>query len=154
MIKVKYKRLNENARLPEKTHDSDYCYDVWAISEEEIAPRVWKYGLGFALQIDRHNSGIVNEVEPTIVGFDLRPRSSIWKTGMQLCNSIGMIDENYCGEIAAIFYHVMPEMPRYKVGDKIAQICFTETKPLQFLEVKDLAQTDRGEGGFGSTGLC
>ena len=53
MLKVKIKKLVENAVIPFKTHDSDFCYDCVATSEEEIAPGVWKYGLGLAFQIER-----------------------------------------------------------------------------------------------------
>ena len=53
-MKVKIKILDEKAVMPFKTHEGDFCYDCVAVSEEEIAPNVWKYGLGIALQIDRN----------------------------------------------------------------------------------------------------
>ena len=46
---------DENAVMPSKAHDDDFCYDCYAVSEEEVAPNVWKYGLGFALQIENRN---------------------------------------------------------------------------------------------------
>ena len=52
-MKVKVKKLNENAVIPFKTYEKDFCYDVVAVSEEEVAPNVWKYGIGLAFQIDR-----------------------------------------------------------------------------------------------------
>ena len=52
----------------------------------------------------------------------------------------------------AVFYHVMPNMPRYKVGDKILQIKLNCTESLDFIEVDELTKTERGDGGFGSTG--
>ena len=52
-MKVKVKKLNENAVIPFKTYERDFCYDVVAVSEEEVAPNVWKYGIGLAFQIDR-----------------------------------------------------------------------------------------------------
>lgn len=51
----------------------------------------------------------------------------------------------------AVFYHVMPNMPRYKVGDKILQIHLNVTEPIHFIEVDELTATERGDGGFGST---
>ena len=86
------------------------------------------------------------------VSIDARPRSSIWKTGMILSNCEGTIDELYRGECAAIFYHLLPNMPKYEVGDKICQIKLGFTVPIQFVEVDELSETARGEDGFGSTG--
>lgn len=144
-MRVKIKRLNPNAIIPQKAHDSDFCYDCYAVSEEEVAPGVWKYGLGFALQLDTEHA------EHVRMGFRLCPRSSIYKTGMQLANSIAVIDEAYTGEICAIFYHVMSNMPRYKVGDKICQLHADVSYNIDFVEVDELDSTDRGDGGFGSS---
>lgn len=52
-MEVKIKKLHPDAVIPYKTYPSDFCYDVVAVSEEEVAPNVWKYGLGLAFQIDR-----------------------------------------------------------------------------------------------------
>lgn len=147
-MKILFKKLDENAQMPVKAegHEADFCYDCFAVSEEEIAPNVWKYSLGFALQP-------VNEFDGyNIRGIKLRARSSIWKTGMVLSNSVGTVDEIYTGCISAVFYHVMPNMPRYHVGEKVCQICLERTESLQFEEVHELRKTARGDGGYGSTG--
>ena len=143
---VKVKRLNDKAVIPFKKHDSDFCYDVVATSCEEIAPNVYKYGTGLAFQIDR------NGVLGYNVSIDFRPRSSVWQTGMVLANCTGTIDEDYRGEVSAIFYHIFPDMPIYKVGDRIGQIKIGTTLPICFEEVEELGNTQRGDGGFGSTG--
>lgn len=146
-MQVKVKKVNENAVIPFKTHDNDFCYDCVAVSEEEIAPNVWKYGLGLAFEMER------DDVDDNIIySIDARPRSSIWKTGMILSNCEGTIDELYRGEVMAVFYHVMPNMPRYKVGDRICQIKIGATVSIKFIEVNELNDTSRGEGGYGSTG--
>lgn len=150
MITIKVKKLNNNAKLPTKAHSSDFCYDCVAVTEEEIAPNVWKYGLGLSFEIDRQSCyfayGDLN------LSIDARPRSSIWKTGMILSNCVGTIDEDYRGEVCAIFYHVFPDRPRYKIGDKIIQIKLGEAESVKFKEVRELSSTERGSGGFGSTG--
>lgn len=173
-MKVKIKKLNENAVIPFKAYDKDFCYDVVAVSEEEVAPNVWKYGFGLAFQIDRgfetlikdkglrYVGALTKEVErnteidtrksPIIFSIDFRPRSSVWKTGMVLSNCEGTIDELYTGEISAVFYHIMTDMPRYKVGDRIGQIKIGVTFPIEFIEVNELSETERGTGGYGSTG--
>lgn len=143
---VKVKKLNDKAVIPFKKHDSDFCYDVVATSCEEIAPNVYRYGIGLAFQIER------NDVLCYNLSIDFRPRSSVWQTGMVLANSTGTIDEDYRGEVSAIFYHIFPDMPIYKVGDRIGQIKIGTTLPICFEEVEELGNTQRGAGGFGSTG--
>lgn len=167
-MEVKIKKLHKDAVIPFKTYPSDFCYDVVAVSEEEVAPNVWKYGLGFALQIERPPLSdydkfrviMLRKGEDEIkkernsqsnLSIDLRPRSSIYKTGMILSNCEGTIDENYTNEISAIFYHILPNMPRYKVGDKIGQIKIGVTFPINFIEVEELDKKDRGMNGYGST---
>lgn len=160
-MKVKVKYTNEQARelyhnasgnesqFPFKKYDEDFCYDVVATSCTEIAPNVYKYGIGLAFQIERVG-GLT--VAPMKLSIDLRPRSSVWKTGMVLSNCTGTIDETYTGEVSAIFYHLFPDMPIYKVGERIGQIKIGLTYPIKFVEVDELDGTMRGAGGFGSTG--
>ena len=140
--------MHPDAVVPYKTHEEDFCYDCVAVSEEEVAPNVWKYGLGLAFQIDREDY----QENDVIFSIDARPRSSVWKTGMILSNCEGTIDELYRGEVSAVFYHVMPNMPRYKVGDRICQIKLGWTEKLKFEVVDALDDTARGDSGYGSTG--
>lgn len=163
-MKVRFKRLHPDAVVPFKKYPEDFCYDVVATSEEQIAPNVWKYGIGLAFEIQGKPEDLVVENEfgkdllripqgrDWNVSLDLRPRSSIYKTGMVLSNAVGTVDDLYRGEVSAIFYHVFTEMPRYRVGDRIGQIKLGITLPLEFEEVDELGQTDRGDGGYGSTG--
>ena len=151
-MKVKFKRLHKDAVIPSKKIEDDFCFDLTAVTEEEIAPNVWRYGFGFALQIV-NNMRIEPIKEYCSLCFSIRPRSSVWKTGMILSNCIGTVDEGYTGEISAVFYHVMPNMERYHIGDRIAQLYFDQTtKFLDFIEVNKLDETERGSNGYGSTG--
>lgn len=146
-MKVKLKKINQKAKIPFKARPGDFCYDVIAVSEEEIAPNIWKYGLGLAFEIVKEEQDEMN------IAIDFRPRSSVWKTGMILSNCEGTIDELYRGEVMAVFYHLKTDMPRYKVGDRIGQIKLGFTLPMEFEEVEELnMNTERGTGGFGSTG--
>lgn len=168
-MEVKFKKYNKNAKIPEKAYDKDFCYDVYAVSEEEVAPNVWKYGLGFGLQIERGVEPILKQkqeifgriedifttidlsVSPINLSIDIRPRSSVWKTGMSLSNCEGTGDEGYTNEYSAVFYHVMPNMPRYMVGDKIAQLKIGIAFPITFKEVEEFEETERGMRGYGSS---
>jgi dUTP pyrophosphatase len=152
-MKVRIKKLNEKAVMPFKTYDKDFCYDVVATSCEEVAPNVYKYGIGLAFEIVRPR--IVKEELCELVysiSIDFRPRSSVWETGLVLSNCEGTIDELYRGEVRAVFYHVMPDMPIYKVGDRIGQIKLGITIPIDFEWADELSDSERGDGGYGSTG--
>lgn len=164
-MKVKLKKLRDSARLPVHGKPGDFCYDVWATSEEELAPNVWCYGLGFKYEIERDELFTpFSAFDPAYlrkrcvlddydVAITFRPRSSIWKTGMSLSNGPGTLDEFFRGEAKAIFYHLMTHMPRYQIGDKIGQIYVSVAPKVTFEFVDEINEnTERGEGGFGSTG--
>lgn len=143
-LKLKVKVLLSNGgKLPKKAHVRDACYDVYATSIKDLGDGRVEYGLGIHLQPEQMGKGIQ---------FDFRPRSSIHKTGMILSNCIGTGDENYTGEYKAVFYNVIKELPNYKVGDRILQMQVTKPLNIEFEVVEKLSQTDRGSGGFGSTG--
>lgn len=159
-MKVKFKRFHEDAKIPTKAYSGDFCYDVYAVTEEEVAPNVWKYGLGFGVQIERGDEEIITfesaffkasvlsidfKESPVNLAIDLRPRSSVWKTGMVLSSCIGTIDEGYTNEISAVYYHVFPHMPRYKVGDRVGQIKIGCAFPITFEEVNELEERERSE---------
>lgn len=142
-FRVKFKKFDDNAKLPQKAHKSDACYDVFATSVKDLGDGRVEYGLGFGLQ---PNSFL------DVLQFDFRPRSSIHKTGLVLANSIGTGDTNYTGEYKAVFYNVIKELPNYEVGDRILQMQVSVPTNVEFIEVDSLEETDRGNGGFGSTG--
>jgi dUTP pyrophosphatase len=137
---VKIKLLDKNAKIPNKINDTDACYDVVATSREDYGDGRIKYGLGFALEL------------PSSTQLDLRARSSVHKTGLILSNCIGTGDEEYRGEYMAIFYHVIPTLPPYDVGDRILQIQLRNRENIGFVLTSELNETPRGLGGFGSTG--
>ena len=166
-MKIKFLKYKENAVIPFKKHNDDFCYDLVAVSEEEIAPNVWKYGFGFGLQIERSMENVTMRKppysrfpdfalelkdSPLNLSIDIRPRSSVWQTGMVLSNCEGTVDEGYTNEISAVFYHVNKDLPRYKVGDRIAQMKVGFTFPCDFVEVDKFNETERGMNGYGSTG--
>jgi dUTP pyrophosphatase len=151
MIDVFYKKLNEGAKVPSIAKDGDFGYDVVATSCEEIAPNVYKYGLGLAFEISEYDLD-QRYGDGWAASLRLAPRSSIWKTGMVLSNSTGIIDRDYRGEVSAVFYHVMPDLPKYEVGDRIGQIYVEYSERMNLYRKDHLSETERGTGGYGSTG--
>lgn len=148
-LTVNYKNINGEGVIPFKNHESDFCYDLTATSVEEIFPNVYKYGVSLGFQIERSEEDSDEEV---LLSLDIRPRSSIYKTGMSLANATGTIDELYTGEVFLIFYHVMKDLPKYEKGDRIGQMKLGFSVPIIFNEVGEFSETARGNEGFGSTG--
>lgn len=86
-------------------------------------------------------------------GFYLFPRSSISKTPLRLSNSIGIIDYGYRGNLIAAVDNVSDEDYKIVSGSRLFQICSNTLDPISFELIDELSQTERGEGGFGSTGV-
>jgi len=137
---IKIKLLHPNAQVPKKAINTDACYDVIATSKKDLGDGRIHYGLGFALEI------------PENTQLDLRSRSSIHKTGLILSNCIGTGDEEYRGEYQAYFYHVIPTLSPYNVGDRILQIQLRTKEDVVFEVTNELSETQRNTGSFGSTG--
>lgn len=153
-MQVKIKKLNPNAVIPKYAKPGDAGMDLVATSIISDTPEQITYGMGVALEIPEGFVGLIF------------PRSSIRKTGLQQSNSVGVCDSGYRGELQATFNKVFgsermyDEMKvkevqpneYYKVGDRIAQIMIIPYPPIEFVEVDELSNTERGEDGFGSTG--
>jgi len=80
----------------------------------------------------------------------LFPRSSVSKKNLRLCNSVGVIDSGYRGEIILKFDKNGENL--YEEGDRVGQLMIVPVPSVQFVEVTNLPGSDRGDGGFGSTG--
>lgn len=146
-MKVKIKKLRPEAVIPTKAHITDAGFDLTAVSYEQDKYGCHVYGFGLAMEIPVGCVGLIF------------PRSSVAKYNVTLTNCVGVIDPGYRGEVMAKFKDAQPETdttiltrPRYKIGDRVAQIIFVQLPPTVFSETKDLADSDRGKGGYGSTG--
>jgi dUTP pyrophosphatase len=142
-MKVNIKKISENAVIPTYAKDGDAGIDLVATSMKFDGTQI-TYGTGLAMEIPNGFVGLVF------------PRSSIRKTDLSLSNSVGVIDSGYRGEIQATFNQRSLSSQSgsfvYGVGDRIAQIIIIPYPPIEFNEVNELSDTERGEGGFGSTG--
>jgi dUTP pyrophosphatase len=140
-MQVRIKKLNESAVIPSYAKDGDAGMDLIATSIIGEEPFQITYGLGVALEIPKGFVGLVF------------PRSSIRKTDLSLTNCVGVIDSGYRGELQATFRkHKGVASKTYEVGDRVAQIMIIPHPPIEFHVVDELSDTERGEGGFGSTG--
>jgi dUTP pyrophosphatase len=92
--------------------------------------------------------------EEKLESYYLYPRSSISKTPLMLANHVGVVDSGYRGKIMAALRHVTGNIPYdIKRGDRLIQICSRDLSPFDFRLSTELSSSDRGEGGFGSTGV-
>ena len=85
-------------------------------------------------------------------GYYLYPRSSLSKTPLRLANSIGIIDSSYRGEIMAAVDNISDQDFEIKQGERLFQLCSSTLEPINYIITDKLSETDRGKGGFGSTG--
>jgi dUTP pyrophosphatase len=140
-MKVRIKKLNKNAVIPSYAKDGDAGMDLVATRIISNTTFDISYGTDLAMEIPNGFVGLVF------------PRSSIRKYELVLSNSVGVIDSGYRGELQATFKKENGlDSLTYKVGDRIAQIIIIPYPPIEFDEVAELSDTERGDGGFGSTG--
>jgi len=139
-LKIKIKKLHPNAVIPVYAKDGDAALDLHAT---EIMKD--KYGNYVYL------TGIALEIPMGFVGL-LLPRSSVSKTSLALANSVGVIDSGYRGEIMLKYRHVNNLNTAYKIGDRVGQLMIIPHPKIEFIEAEELSTTERGDGGFGSTG--
>ena len=169
-MNVRIKKLHKDAVIPTYAHDTDCGMDLTAVSKtfDEYGNVVYGFGLAF-------------EIPEGYAGF-IFPRSSNHKSRMLMTNSVGVIDAGFRGEVTAKFAQRtsfgIPEkfLPRikylltgkmgmcklssydaanlnnYKIGDRVAQMVILPYPKIEFVEVDELSDTERGTGGYGSTG--
>ena len=140
-MKVKIKKLNENAVIPSYLKNGDAGMDLTAVSKGyDIECDTFNYGTGLAIEIPFGYVGL------------LFPRSSISKKDLSLSNAVGVIDSGYRGEIIFKFTEIGDSLKYYALGDRIGQLIILPYPQIQFQEVDELSETERGIGGYGSTG--
>lgn len=146
MIEIKYIK-DEWAQDPIKKYDQDAGWDVTAI-DRKVEKRN-------GLLVITYNVGLRFEI-PTGYFMDMRARSSVCKTGMWLSNGVGTIDATYRGPVSMVFYKLGYDLDgsEYQIGDRIGQLVFPQVPidEIKLIKVKELSTTERGEGGYGSTG--
>jgi dUTP pyrophosphatase len=137
-LPIRLQRLSPLATPPSQASSGAAGYDLTAISVEHNAElNSWTYDTGIALEI------------PTGYEGQLRARSSISRRGAYMAMGVGTIDSDYRGPIRAVF---ISKLQPYAVGERIAQLVVARVEACTFESVDQLSETDRGLGGFGSTG--
>lgn len=150
-MRVEIKKLHKDAVIPSYAKFGDAGMDLTAVSKEIDDYGNESYGTGLAIEIPVDYVGLIF------------PRSSISKFHLDLANAVGVIDSGYRGEIICKFKptphftigshntNMLKVNMSYEIGDRIAQIIIMPVPEVTFIEVDELSETDRGDGGFGST---
>ena len=139
-VELKIKKLHPNAVIPCYAKAGDAGMDLVAVSEE------WNKNNTMVT----YDTGLSVEIPEGYVGL-LFPRSSVSKTTLNLANSVGVIDSGYRGSLMLKFRY-LEEGDVYDVGDRVAQLVIMKLPFVEITEVAELSSSERGEGGFGSTG--
>ena len=141
-VLVKVKKLDSNAVVPSYSKVGDAGMDLTITKEIENTSFSVSYGFGIAMEIPKGYVGLVF------------PRSSVRNQDLILSNCVGVIDSGYRGELQATFKKTQGlDSIKYKVGERGAQIIILPYPTIYMTEVPELSDTERGSGGFGSTGL-
>jgi dUTP pyrophosphatase len=142
-VELPVAKLTENAVLPTRAHEGDAGLDLYACEAAHIGPgERWSVGTGVAVEIPEGHAGLV------------LPRSGLARDyGISLVNAPGLIDAGYRGELRVLLLNNDPaDIFRINAGDRIAQLVLVPIAIAAVVEAPGLADSARGEGGFGSSG--
>lgn len=145
-MKVRIKKLNEKAVMPFYAKEGDACMDLTATSMTRLDDDVIEYGTGLAFEVPEGHVML------------LFPRSSVTNKSLMLKNSVGVVDSGYRGEVKLRFdswdaYSETEDGKRvYEVGERIGQFMIIPRPHMEIELAEELTDTERGEGGYGSTG--
>lgn len=141
---IKYKKLNDLAKEPSRGSAAAAGYDLYAATNEATpvpAHSTIKIGTGLAFELP----------EGTFAGIFARSGLAT-KHGLRPANCVGVCDSDYRGEYIVAIHNDTDQEQIIEPGDRIAQMILLPYVSMTFEEVTDLSDTDRGDGGFGSTG--
>lgn len=141
-LKIKLVNTDIVTNIPKYAKKGDAGLDLTATSETIID----ESGFGYI----EYGTNIAMEIPEGYYGM-LVPRSSISKTGMILASSPSTIDSGYRGEIKCRFKWIKDSI-KYNVGERIAQLIILPYPNIELIVVEELTETERGDGGFGSSG--
>jgi dUTP pyrophosphatase len=142
-VELAVTRLSEDATLPTRAHSGDAGLDLYAAEEAVLEPgERASVGTGIAVEIPEAHAGLV------------LPRSGLAaRNGIALVNSPGLIDAGYRGEVRVLLLNTdRSKVFEIGVGDRIAQLLLTPFAEATPVEVPQLTLSERGDGGFGSSG--
>lgn len=141
---IKYKKLNELAKVPTRGSDSAAGYDLYAATEVKII--IYPHS---TLMI---STGLSLELPDGYFGAIFARSGLASKQGLRPANCVGVVDSDYRGEVKVALHNDTDLVQSFEAGDRIAQLVLLPYVEMTFVETEELTETERGEDGFGSTG--
>jgi len=140
-MRLKVKRLHPDAELPVRKREGDAGLDLYSVEEVVLKPGQWvAVPTGIAVEIPEGHFGLIKD-----------------RSGLALKHALhclaGVVDENYRGEIKVVLINLGNEEVKLEKGTRIAQLLIVPYTKVEPVEVEVLSDTERGEKGFGSSGL-
>ena len=146
-MQVKIKRLNESATLPTRGSNQAAGYDLYACIDKDMA-----YRSIYPHETQKIGTGLAVEIPEGYFGAIFARSGIATKRGLRPANCVGVIDSDYRGEIVVALHNDSDDTRMIKRDERIAQLVIMPYLPVEFTEVDELDSTERGSGGFGSTG--
>lgn len=153
---VKIKKLYEDAKIPTYGTPEAACADLYAYLPDDMEG-VKHYLERKYIDIEPHttvkiNTGLAMELPDCYCALIYARSGLATKLGLNLANSVGCCDSDYRGPYIVPLHNISDETHRIYHGERIAQVMFVPYIPANFITVEYLSSTERGLGGFGSTG--
>ena len=145
-MEIKIKKLNENAIIPKKGSDYAAGYDLYACTGMNNGVKIW------GGETHKINTGISMAIPEGYFGAIFARSGLATKNGLRPANCVGVIDSDYRGEIIVALHNDSANEFTVKDGERIAQLVIMPYLSVDFVVTDTLDETDRGSGGFGSTG--
>ena len=139
-LQIKMKKMYPSVEIPTYAKRGDAAMDLYCTEMFKDKHGNYVYLTGIAVEIPEGYVGLVY------------PRSSVSKTSMLLANGVGVIDSGYRGEIMLKYRRLEGESGIYTTGDRVGQLMVVKRPEGELVVVDELSSTERGDGGFGSTG--
>ena len=160
IIKIRYKKCRENATKPTRGSERAAGYDLHACIDERQYEREFDrefYGIPAKFCIMPHETGVIDtgiavEIPDGYFGAIFARSGLATKQGLRPANCVGVVDSDYRGEIRVALHNDTDEAQFFSNGDRIAQLVLLPYLAAEFDESDELTDTERGSGGFGSTG--
>lgn len=146
LISVQIKKVSETAFLPTKAHETDACFDIYADLNDKLSITI------LPNKSETIKTGFCTSIPKGYFAAVFARSGLACKRGVRLANSVGVIDSEYRGEWLVVLHNDSDENQSIHHGDRIAQFTLLPVLATELIEVSELDETERGTGGFGSSG--
>ena len=142
---IKFKKLDEKAELPKRGSEFAAGYDLHAVLDDDIIIK--------PCETVKIHTGLASEIPEGFIGAIFARSGLATKQGLRPSNCVGVVDSDYRGEVIVAIYNDSDKEQCIRNGDRVAQLIILQFMPFEPMWSDELSDTNRGSGGFGSTGV-